>query len=250
MAERRAAEVREAAAILGVARHEFLGYRDSGMAGEASNADPGCLATADVDGAAGRLVAILEAEGADVLVTYDEHGGYGHPDHVQVHRVGIRAAELAGTPRVFMVTQDRDHVRSLFASVLATAAAVGSAEGADGADGVGGSQWEPPEETAVDLETMGEPGYRITTDVDVTDWLDAKRRAMRAHASQISETSFFVSMPDDVFAQVWGTEWYIRVRPPVPDPFEGPRQHGLSGLLGSSGPEGAPGSGDPVSLGR
>ncbi len=60
---------------------------------------------------------------------------------------------------------------------------------------------------------MGEPATRITTAVDVLPWIDRKRRAMQAHASQISEDSFFLSMPDDVFSLVWGREWYIQVRP-------------------------------------
>ncbi len=73
-----------------MARQTYLDYLDSGMAGEDTNDRPGSFAAADVDEAAGALAAILDEEGADVLVTYDEHGGYGHPDHVQVHRVGMR----------------------------------------------------------------------------------------------------------------------------------------------------------------
>ncbi|MGO9028666.1 MAG: PIG-L family deacetylase [Acidimicrobiales bacterium] len=210
LAARRAVELGEAARILGVARHEFLGYLDSGMEGEPANTRPGCFAMADVDEAADRLAAILEDEAADVVVAYDEHGGYGHPDHVQVHRVGLRAGELAGTPGIFMATMDRDYLQSLRAL----------------ADD---SSWAPSEEMAAGMETMGEPGSRISTEVDVTRWIDAKRQAMRAHASQIGETSFFLSMPDEVFVEVWGREWYIRSRPPVPDPFEGPRQTGLLG---------------------
>src|SRR5579863_299132 len=72
LAERRAVELAEACAILGVARHEYLGYRDSGMAGEATNDDADCFWQADVDEAAARLVAILDDEGADVVATYDE----------------------------------------------------------------------------------------------------------------------------------------------------------------------------------
>ena len=83
------------------------------MAGEDTNDRPGSFAAADVDEAAGALAGILVEEGADVLVTYDEHGGYGHPDHVQVHRVGMRAADLAGTPVVYMATMNRDFMRTL-----------------------------------------------------------------------------------------------------------------------------------------
>jgi LmbE family N-acetylglucosaminyl deacetylase len=205
---RRAVEAAEAARILGVARHEFLGYLDSGMEGESTNDRPGCFAAADVEEAAGRLAAILEEEGADAVVTYDEHGGYGHPDHVQVHRVGVRAGALAGTPRVYLATQDRDYLGSL------------TREHAD-------SEWAPPAEMAEAMATMGEPGSRISTEVDVSAWLGAKREAMRAHASQIAEDSFFLGMPDDVFALVWSREWYIQAHPPVPNPFEGPRRTSL-----------------------
>jgi LmbE family N-acetylglucosaminyl deacetylase len=208
LAERRALELAEAARVLGVARLEWLGYHDSGMEGEPSNREPGCFAMADVDEAAARLAAILQEESAEAVVAYDEHGGYGHPDHVQVHRVGVRAGQLAGTPRVYMATQDRDYLRSL------------RSEAAD-------SEWAPSDEMAEGMETMGEPATRISTEVDVTPWLEAKRQAMRAHRSQIADDSFFLAMPDDVFEMVWSKEWYIQVTPPVPDPFEGPRRTGL-----------------------
>ncbi|MGH9098480.1 MAG: PIG-L family deacetylase, partial [Acidimicrobiales bacterium] len=113
LADRRAVELAEAGRLLGVARQVYLGYHDSGMAGEESNQRPDAFAVADVDEAAGRLAKVLDEEHADVLVIYDEHGGYGHPDHVKVHTVGVRAADLAGTPRVFMATMDRGFLQSL-----------------------------------------------------------------------------------------------------------------------------------------
>ncbi len=97
LTERRALELAAACDALGVARHEYLGYRDSGMAGEPSNDDADCFWQADVDEAASRLASILDEEDADIVATYDENGGYGHPDHIQVHRVGLRAAERAET---------------------------------------------------------------------------------------------------------------------------------------------------------
>jgi len=192
LAERRSRELAAACEVLGVARHEFLGYRDSGMAGEESNLDPECFARADVDEAAARLAAILHDERADVVVAYDEHGNYGHPDHVQVHHVGLRAGELAGTDRVYMATTNRDHLLAL----------------AERADEFG---LEMPEEQRGFIENLGERAERITTHVDVTAYLAQKREAMAAHASQIHDTSFFLSMPPEAFAAVWGTEWYIRV---------------------------------------
>ena len=93
---RREVEAVAAARELGVERVEFLGYHDSGMMGEDTNDDPCCFWRADVDEAADRLAELLNEVEADVLVVYDEHGGYGHPDHIQVHRVGVAAARRAG----------------------------------------------------------------------------------------------------------------------------------------------------------
>jgi LmbE family N-acetylglucosaminyl deacetylase len=191
--QRRVEETCAAAAILGVHRVEFLGYTDSGMMGTAGNDAPGSFWTAPVDEAAKKLAALLEAERADVLTCYDDNGGYGHPDHIQVHRVGLRAAELAGTPRVFQNTMNRDQIqrgRKLFADRAAE------------------SGTEVPDVT--EDEQFGKPESVITAAVDVTSYLDCKRRAMRAHASQISEQSFFLAMPDDAFAFAFGTEWFIR----------------------------------------
>ena len=196
LGERRAVELAEAARVLGVARQLFLGYEDSGMEGEPSAERPGCFATADIGEAIGRLAAVLEEEASDVLVVYDEHGGYGHPDHVQVHTVGMGAADLAGTPVVYMTTMDRDFMTELRRQ---------AAESEFG-----------PDDNLEGAETMGEPSARITTELDVSSWVMTKRDAMRAHASQIAEDSFFLSMPDDLFATVWGQEWFIRVRP-APD---------------------------------
>ena len=188
--QRRVKETEDAAGILGATRVEFLGYTDSGMMGEPTNDAPGTFWTADVEEAAGRLAAILREENAEVLTVYDDHGGYGHPDHIQVHRVGMRAAELAGTPRVYQATMNRD------------AAMRGREAFAPREDGV-----EMPEFD----ESFGTAEADLTTAVDVTKWVTYKRQAMRAHASQISEQSFFLAMPDEVFAYVFGTEWFIRV---------------------------------------
>src|SRR5436309_684452 len=100
LAERRVKETERSAEILGAQRVEFLGYVDSGMMGTPENDKPGSFWTADIEEAAERLATILRDENADVVTIYDDHGGYGHPDHIQVHRVGKRAAELANTPRV------------------------------------------------------------------------------------------------------------------------------------------------------
>jgi LmbE family N-acetylglucosaminyl deacetylase len=192
LAERRTAELAAAAAILGVARTEILGYRDSGMIGTPENDDPECFWQADVDEAAARLAAILAEEAADVLTVYDDHGNYGHPDHIQVHRVGIRAAELAAVARVYEATVNRDDI----VRFIREAAERGLLEAMPEIEGVGAD--------------MGLPEWELTTAVDVSAHLDAKRAAMAAHASQIGETSFFLAMPPEAFAAAFSTEWFRR----------------------------------------
>src|SRR5437660_1172798 len=112
LAERRVQETHRSAEILGASRVEFLGYVDSGMMGTPENEAPNSFWQADIEEAAGRLAAILTDEDADVLTIYDNHGVHGHPDHIQVHRVGVRAAELAATPRVYESTANRDAVQN------------------------------------------------------------------------------------------------------------------------------------------
>ena len=194
LAERRLQETHAAAQILGVARTVFLGYVDSGMVDTETNDAPGSFWSADVEEAAARLAAVLREEDAEVLTIYDDHGGYGHPDHVQVHRVGLRAGELADVPRVYQATQNRDEMRRLITAMQEQA-------GADATEG----------RALPDLDTMGSPADILTTRVDVTPWLDAKRAAMRAHSSQIAPDSFFLALPDEAFALAFGTEWFIRV---------------------------------------
>jgi len=190
LGDRRELETRRSAEILGVDRVEFLGYRDSGMVGEPSNEEPASFWQADLDEPAGRLAAILQTVDADILIGYDPNGTYGHPDHVKVHTVGARAAELAGTPRVLWATTNRERfLRSI-------------------ADGSFGDN-EPASDERMDRASFGMPEDELTHAIDVGAVLDRKRAALLAHASQIDESSFFVAMPDDRFAQAFGTEWFV-----------------------------------------
>jgi LmbE family N-acetylglucosaminyl deacetylase len=198
MSQRRVDETRRSADILGVSRVEFLGYVDSGMMGTPENDADGSFWTADVDEAAERLAKLLEEERADVLTVYDDHGNYGHPDHIQVHRVGVRAAELAGTPLVYEATINRDHVRRMLEEQIAG----GNDELPGGLD--------PEDLPDPDDTTFGSPESIITTMVDVRDFVDRKRAAMVAHASQIAESHFFLKMPPDIFREAFGYEWFIR----------------------------------------
>ena len=208
LADRRVAETMRSAAVLGIARVEFLGYTDSGMDGWDQNNEPASFWQAPIEDAAVRLAAILGEESAGVLTVYDAHGNYGHPDHIQVHRVGHRAAELAGTPYVYEATMNRDAVRRLVEM---------AAELAPDLD------IDPPE-MPEEME-FGTPEGEITTAIDVSAFVMQKRESITMHASQVTDSSFFLRMPPEVFATAFSTEWFIRRGAPP-----GIHEHALAGL--------------------
>src|SRR5687767_1813784 len=148
LGERRVRETVASAEVLGVNAVEWLGYRDSGMVDTPTTKNPECFWQADVEEAAERLAAMLRAHDCDVLTIYDSNGNYGHPDHIQVHRVGVRAAEIAGVDRVYEATVNRDEMRELFRRAVEQ----GLME-APTIEGVG--------------ETMGLPEAELTTRIDV-----------------------------------------------------------------------------------
>jgi len=192
LGDRRTLELAASAAVIGVDRVEILGYTDSGMMGTPENDAPGSFWQADVEEAAGRVASILADEEAAVLVIYDDHGGYGHPDHIQVHRVGVRAGELAGTPTVYEATMDRDRVIRLM-------------KDSAGSEGMPDQTPDP-----ADFADFGTPAEGITTRLDVTDFTGAKRRALRCHRTQIADDSFWLVMPEEYFRVGFGEEAFIR----------------------------------------
>jgi len=220
LVDRRRKELMRSAEVLGIHRVVWLGYRDSGMTGWEQNADPESFMQADVDEAAERLAAILREEQAHVLTTYDWHGNYGHPDHVKVHTVGHRAAELAGTPEVFEATMNRDHV----ARMMAMAAELGMttpppsdpAKRNDAApEGVTDGEPLRPEDfdpnaPADDGNPFGMAEAELTHAVDVSAWVARKRESIACHRSQVSDSSFFLQMPEQAFNAGFGTEWFIK----------------------------------------
>jgi LmbE family N-acetylglucosaminyl deacetylase len=204
LGEGRRRELEASAAILGVHRVELLGYRDSGSLAPGVTPEPGTFAAADVDDAAARLAAILDAEHADVLTTYDPNGGYGHPDHLQVHAVGRRAGELAGTPVVLEATINRDLMKV----------------GVDLAQSLG---YEIPDDFRPEtFERWYSPADALTHAVDVSAYIEQKHASMAAHASQATSSTggtrsiaVFLSLPDEYFAMAFGTEWFIDRRRPA-----------------------------------
>jgi LmbE family N-acetylglucosaminyl deacetylase len=197
LAAHRREELQRSADAIGAARVEFLGYGDSGLDGEA--VPPHGLqafARADVEEAAQRLAAILREEGADALTSYDASGGYGHPDHVRVHHVAARAAELAGTPVVLEATVDQDLLRR----AVRLAALV---------------YRFPPEFDRAGFERAYAPRSVLTHKVDVRAFTDRKRASMAAHASQATADSgdrtlaALLRLPRPLYRRVLGREWFI-----------------------------------------
>jgi LmbE family N-acetylglucosaminyl deacetylase len=158
--------------------------------GTPENDAPDCFWRADVEKAAERLADLLAEERAGALVIYDDNGSYGHPDHIQVHRVGARAGQLAGTPVVYEAVIDRDRVAELFALAR--------------------SEPEADDLPDFDISEFGVPGDRVTTRVDVSGYTDAKRQALVCHASQIADTSWALALTADRFATAFGQEQFIR----------------------------------------
>jgi LmbE family N-acetylglucosaminyl deacetylase len=203
--ERRAAELRAAAEVLGIARLAPLGYHDSGMTGWAQNAAPEAFINAPLDEAAGRLATILREEAAGgtrvVVTTYDWHGVYGHPDHVMAHRVAKRAAAMAGVAEVWESTSNRDRLREL--RLLALAGPEGDPMREFFSD------WDV-DAPADDANPFGEPASAIALEVDVAEWAATKRRAILCHASQAPDTGWAEQVPPELFALAFGTEWFAR----------------------------------------
>jgi LmbE family N-acetylglucosaminyl deacetylase len=195
-------ESRAAAELLGIARVVFLDHADSGIDADALT-DRSFAATA-VATVAAELEAVLADERADALVSYEPGGIYPHPDHLQVHRVGRAAAAGAGTPTVYEATVDREHLH--FVETHLVVEASGAVPGLLGADpGLRMSAW-----------TIGSPTVEIDLSIDVRPFIARKRAAMEAHASQITGDTSARRLDDEAFAEVYGTEWYLRSGPPGP----------------------------------
>ena len=201
----RVAEARASAAILGCGGVEFLGYGDSGMVGSASANLHRRFATADPDQAAALLAAILDREQATLLTCYDPNGGYGHPDHVQVHRVGYRAASMARTPIVLEATIDRGRL-------VRANAVLGILS-----NGLRHLHWRGAPPIALgQFNAAYTPRGAITHRVDVRQWSSAKRAALAAHASQAGGGDYcrtvaaLLRLPAPLFRWALGTEYYVQ----------------------------------------
>ena len=190
LGEYRIGELAAACDLLGVTDHRFLGgpgrWRDSGMMGTEGNTDPRSFWQADVDEAAAALLDVIREVRPQVLVTYDANGFYGHPDHIQAHRVAWRAFELARTEE------------------LAGAERLAGTEGLAGTDGL-----------ARFYATAAPDSAQVTTEIDATAYFERKLAAMRAHATQITVSAPFFALSNHVRQRALGVEYYTLLAGPA-----------------------------------
>jgi N-acetyl-1-D-myo-inositol-2-amino-2-deoxy-alpha-D-glucopyranoside deacetylase len=198
-------------AALGVTDHRFLGgpgrWRDSGMMGLPTNDRPDVFWQAPLDDAVGELVRVVREVRPQVVVTYDENGGYGHPDHIQAHRVTVAAVDAAADPGGYADAGPAWAVAKLYytaipMSFLRLGFEALKEMGEEAPFGV----------TSVDDLPFGDPDEIVTTQIDARDHLDAKIEAMRAHSTQIQLDGPFFALSNNVGQRAFGFEHYRLVR--------------------------------------
>jgi N-acetyl-1-D-myo-inositol-2-amino-2-deoxy-alpha-D-glucopyranoside deacetylase len=207
----RVSELAAAMKLLGVTDYRFLGgagrYRDSGMMGLPTNDRPDCFWQADVDTAAGYVVEVLREIRPQVLVTYDENGGYGHPDHIQAHRVAMRGYELAADASYRPELGEPWRVAKVYWNALPLSMLQ---EGVDALRAAGDTSFG--EVTDAAELGLAVPDELVTTVIDGTEYVEAKMAAMRAHATQISVDGVFFALSNNLGQRVWAIECYRLAR--------------------------------------
>ncbi|MGW4897396.1 PIG-L family deacetylase [Kitasatospora sp. NPDC004240] len=204
VAAMRRRELEASCEVLKVTHLELLEYADSGMMGWPANDAPGSFWRTPVEEGAARLAELMRQHRPDVVVTYDENGFYGHPDHIQANRITMAALELSGlTPKVYWTTAPRSMMQR-FGEVMREF-----------------GEWEEQDPAeAVEMPEIGLPDEEITTWVDTTEFGGQKYDALAAHASQ-GESIFFLKMGKERFTDLMGVETFVRVRDttdaPVPE---------------------------------
>jgi N-acetyl-1-D-myo-inositol-2-amino-2-deoxy-alpha-D-glucopyranoside deacetylase len=202
MEDIRMKELENALDVLGVSKTFFLGYRDSGMAGNPKNNDSRAFARADVDTAGRHLADIIREIRPQVVATYNEKGLYGHPDHIMANKVTVRAFELAGNPAYPGKKEVAPwQVRKLYYTAV-------SLERMRKMHRMALQQGQDP---GLDPEFLGTPDEKITTTVDVGDFLPKKFEALLCHKSQIGPESFFRRVPRDRLNEFFKYEHYVCV---------------------------------------
>jgi LmbE family N-acetylglucosaminyl deacetylase len=233
LGEIRAGELERAMAALGVTEWENLGYRDSGMMGTDGNRDPRSYWQADLDEAARRLTWLVRHYQPDVMTTYNEFGGYGHPDHIRTHDVGVRAFERAGDPAWYPEQLGEPGVAPWAPSKLyeqALPASVREQMNERMRDAGQKPFWAPPDdatpEQIAEMEAFAAkmlvPDELVTTWIDISGApLEAKWKAIHEHVTQISDQSPFMLMGFEGWRDTWANEAYIlresRVESAIPE---------------------------------
>ena len=207
LGQHRVTELALAMKELGVADHRFLGegvtlFRDSGMMGTEPNNRPDVFWQADLEEASDLLVQIIDEVKPHVLITYDEFGGYGHPDHIQAHRVAMRAAEKSAwdIPKIYWNVMPISVIQ----------------EGIDAMKDIDSDFWGA--EKAEDLPFAKDDSF-VQALVDGNAYVEKKMNAMRAHATQIAVDGPFFALSNNVGLQVWGNEYYTLVKGEKSGPF-------------------------------
>ncbi len=212
LGQHRIGELATAMEALGVRDHRFLGgpgrYRDSGMMGLPTNDRPDAFWQADLDEAAGQLVEVVREVRPQVLVTYDENGGYGHPDHIQAHRVAMRAAELAADPGFAPDGAEPWEIAKIYWNAVPES---WLREGMRRMRDAGDDTFFDGADPDGDLP-LGTPDDQVTTAVDGRSHVDAKLAAMRAHPTQITVDGPFFALSNNLGNEVWGIEFYQLVQ--------------------------------------
>ena len=208
----RTEELRCASHHLGIEELHILGYRDSGMAGTAANAHPACFAQADLHEATGRLVRLIRTMRPHVVTCYNEHGGYGHPDHIQVNRVTVAAFHAAGDAaqyptiglapwqplKLYYTAYPRSYILARYALLRSM------------------GEETPLDRPDFDPNKVGTPDEDITTRVDIHPFLSRKMEALRCHRSQVAPDWWYFRMPPDVLNDTFCHEFFVRMVSHIP----------------------------------
>jgi mycothiol S-conjugate amidase len=211
MAEQREAELATACDILGVEKIYQLGYRDSGMKDTEANSHPDAFSNADPEEVVGRMVEIIRAEKPEVVLSYDESRGYDHPDHVRVHEWGKRAWHAAADAELYPGAGRPWEAHKLYYFATFTKKRLVTLHQAAVAEGV-----ESPFEEWI--EKWDEEGFEepvVTAQIDVSDYIDRRSKALLAHATQIDPDSFWFAIPDELVRRVYPWEDYTLVESTV-----------------------------------
>ena len=200
LGDHRVEELAQAMAELGVADHRFLGegvkrYRDSGMMGTDANNRPDTFWSADFDEASQLLVSIIDEIKPHVMITYDEFGGYGHPDHIQAHRVAMAAAERAAwnIPKIYWNVMPKSVIQAGIEKMKSLGSDFFGAESAD------------------DLPFAKDDSF-VHACIDGGDYVQQKMAAMAAHGTQIAIDGPFFSLSNNLGLEIWGNEYYTLVQ--------------------------------------